>query len=298
MIEVIHVILKKQIAIIGGDARYLELIKRLITNSNYQLNLIGYDQLDQGFLGVQYSDLDEVVPEKLDVVILPITGVEKDGQVKSIFSNQTIVLPDDWFGRLNVRTLMFSGITTPYLEEALQKNPLTFVPLMERDDIAIYNSVPTAEGTILVALQQMKTTIHGSNVVVLGLGRVGLTVADKFQKLGANVSAGVRKARDIAKASTLGFKGFHLSELTSQLKDCDLLINTIPVMVVDKEELNAFGSDALIIDLASKPGGVNFEYAKKRGLNAIHALGLPAKVAPKTAGEILATVIDQLIIDH
>ncbi|WP_440895371.1 dipicolinic acid synthetase subunit A [Amphibacillus sp. Q70] len=290
--------LKKQIAIIGGDARYLELIKKLISNPNYQIQLIGYEQLDQGFLGVQYTDLDEVSPETLDVVILPITGVENDGQVKSIFSNQPIILPNDWFEGIKNNTIVFSGITTSYLEENLSNREVTFIPMMERDDVAIYNSVPTAEGAILLALQHMKTTLHDSNVVVLGLGRVGLTVADKFTKLGANVSVGVRKAGDIAKASALGYNGFHLSELTAYTKKCNLLINTIPVLMLDKAELNTFTADALIIDLASKPGGVDFDYAKKRGLNTIHALGLPAKVAPKTAGEILANVIDQLITDH
>lgn len=291
-------IFKKQIAIIGGDARYLELIKKLIAKPSYQLKLIGYDQIDQGFLGVQYTDLDEVNPENLDVVILPITGVEKNGQVKSTFSNQSIHLEDDWFDRLNKQAIIFSGINTPYLKEHLTDTDLTFIPMMERDDVAIYNSVPTAEGAILLALQQMKITLHDSNVIVLGLGRVGLTVADRFSKLGAEVSVGVRKTRDIAEAKTLGFDGFHLSNLGAYIKKCHLLINTIPVLMLDEEELNAFSADALIIDLASKPGGVNFDYAKKRGLNTIHALGLPAKVAPKTAGDILARVIDQLITDH
>src|SRR5699024_11174127 len=147
-----------------------------------------------------------------DVVILPITGIEANGQIKSIFSNQPIILPSDWFRRLKKNALVFSGIKTPYLEKKLADKQITFIPLMERDDVAIYNSVQTAEGTILLALQQMKTTIHDSIVVVLGLGRVGITVADKFAKLGANVSTGVRKARYIAKASIFGFDGFHLSE--------------------------------------------------------------------------------------
>lgn len=290
--------LKKQVAIIGGDARYLELIKKLICKPYYTIKLIGYDQLDQGFLGVQYTDLDELNPEILDVVILPITGVGNEGNVKSTFSNQSIQLPDDFFTKLKPSSLVFSGINTPYLKQALTDKELTFIPMMERDDVAIYNSVPTAEGAILLALQQMQTTLQDSNVVVLGLGRVGLTVADKFAKLGANVATGVRKTKDIAKAKTLGFDGFHLSELPAYIKKCNLLINTIPALIVDQVELNAFSAHALIIDLASKPGGINFEYAKKRGLNTIHALGLPAKVAPKTAGEILAHVINQLITEQ
>lgn len=161
--------IKKQVAIIGGDARYLELIKKLICKPYYTIKLIGYDQLDQGFLGVQYTDLDELNPEILDVVILPITGVGNEGNVKSTFSNQSIQLPDDFFTKLKPSSLVFSGINTPYLKQALTDKELTFIPMMERDDVAIYNSVPTAEGAILLALQQMQTTLQDSKCCCFGI---------------------------------------------------------------------------------------------------------------------------------
>src|SRR5690625_6662935 len=100
----------------------------------------------------------------------------------------------------------------------------------------------------------MKITLQDANVIVLGLGRVGLTVADRMSKLNANVSVGVRKTRDIAKAETLGFSGFHLDQLNAYIKKCHLLVNTIPVMMLDKKVLNDFSADAILIDLASKPG--------------------------------------------
>ena len=59
--------------------------------------------------------------------------------------------------------------------------------LFERDDIAIYNSIPTVEGIIMMAIQQTDYTIHGSHVAVLGLGRTGLTIARTFRALGADV---------------------------------------------------------------------------------------------------------------
>jgi dipicolinate synthase subunit A len=51
----------------------------------------------------------------------------------------------------------------------------------------------------------------------------------------------------------------------------------------------------LIIDLASKPGGTDFRYAEKRGIKALLAPGLPGIVAPKTAGQIVANVMAQLL---
>ena len=51
----------------------------------------------------------------------------------------------------------------------------------------------------------------------------------------------------------------------------------------------------LIIDLASAPGGVDFEAAHKFRLDAVRALSLPGKCAPKTAGEIIKTTVFNII---
>ena len=53
----------------------------------------------------------------------------------------------------------------------------------------------------------------------------------------------------------------------------------------------------LIVDLASKPGGTDFRYAEKRGIKALLAPGLPGIVAPKTAGQIVANVLSQLLLE-
>ena len=48
---------------------------------------------------------------------------------------------------------------------------------------------------------------------------------------------------------------------------------------------------ALIIDLASLPGGTDFAAAQRLGCKAIHALSLPAACAPDTAGEAVARTV-------
>lgn len=289
---------KIRIAVLGGDARYLEMIKKIAENELYELDIVGFDQLNQGFFGVKQTDLEDLEVEKIDVVILPVTGLDENGKAKAVFSNQNIQLSSDWFKRLPSEAIVFTGITTPYLTEQTEANDLELIALMERDDVAIYNAIPTTEGAILLAIQQTNFTIHKSNVVVLGLGRVGMTVANKFHALGANVSVGVRKGRDMARATEMGINSFHLNDLKAYTETCDILINTIPVPLVSCDVLKSCQSHALIIDLASKPGGVDFEYAEKRGITAIHALSLPGRVAPKTAGEILAKVIDQCILNN
>lgn len=96
----------------------------------------------------------------------------------------------------------------------------------------------------------------------------------------------------------MGFEPFYLNQLISQVGNIDLLFNTIPTMIVTAQIIANLPSRAVIIDLASKPGGTDFRFAEKRGIKALLAPGLPGIVAPKTAGRIIADVLSRLIMDE
>ena len=85
--------------------------------------------------------------------------------------------------------------------------------------------------------------------------------------------------------------------LSQWVKDSDICINTIPHPIVTATVISKMPAHTLIIDLASKPGGTDFRYAEKRGIKALLAPSLPGIVAPKTAGNILANVLSQLLQD-
>lgn len=286
------------IAVIGGDARYLELIRQLQKLTNTTIALIGFDKIEQGFTGLTQSDFQDLEVEKLDAVILPITGTDGDGNVEIVFSDQSIKLTKKWFQRLKKTTPVFTGIANDYLISVTAEAGLTLIPLLNRDDVAIYNSIPTAEGTIMMAMENTDYTLHDSNVIVVGFGRVGHTVANKFSALGAKVSVSASSIRDLARINEMGLTPVSLEDLYKNASDCDLLINTIPAQVINKRTIQQLPRHGIIIDLASKPGGTDFAYAKQRGIKAILAKSLPGTVAPKTAGKILADVIKQILKKH
>ena len=86
--------------------------------------------------------------------------------------------------------------------------------------------------------------------------------------------------------------------MSHYLGEADVIFNTIPVPVLTGAVLDKVPPGALIIDLASAPGGVDFQRAANIGVKAILAPGLPGKVAPKTAGRILAKVITGLLYEE
>ncbi len=283
-----------QIAVIGGDARQLEIIRQL-TEHDAKLSLIGFEQLDHAFTGATKEKIDEIDFSVQDALILPVRGTDAKGQVDTIFSSEKVFLTKEMIENLPQHAIIFTGISNSYLDEITQEADRRLVKLFERDDVAIYNSIPTVEGTIMMVIQHTDFTIHGSEVTVLGLGRVGVTVARTFQALGAKVKVGARRSEHIARIIEMGLTAFHLNDLESNVKDTDICINTIPVPIVSASVISKMPAHTLIIDLASKPGGTDFRYAEKRGIKALLAPSLPGIVAPKTAGQILANVLIKLL---
>ncbi|WLV25809.1 dipicolinic acid synthetase subunit A [Aciduricibacillus chroicocephali] len=285
--------MKHKIAVIGGDARYLEMIRQLQTNKD--IVLIGYDQLDQSYAGAKRTDLKNIDVTEFDAIILPVRGVGKEGELEAVFSEKDIKLPAEWFKQLKSGTLIFSGIAGSTLKEACQSAGVDLITLMDRDDVAIYNSIPTAEGVLIMAMENTDFTIHGSNVTVSGYGRVGKTVARMFKALGAHVTVAARTTAERARINEMGYRSVDFAELPVAASSADLLINTVPAHVIDKGVICELPAHSIILDIASKPGGTDFEYASQRGIKAILAKSLPGVVAPRTSGKILADVIKEVL---
>jgi dipicolinate synthase subunit A len=283
-----------QIAVIGGDARQLEIIRRL-TELDARISLIGFEQLDHAFTGAVKEKLDEVDFSNMDALILPVPGTNLEGVVETIFSNERVILKEEMLLNTPEHCTIYSGISNSYLTGITKQAKRQLVQLFERDDVAIYNSIPTVEGTIMMAIQHTDFTIHGSNITVLGLGRCGMSVARTFAALGAKVKVGARKSEHLARITEMALTPFHFKDLEREVRDTDILINTVPYPIVTANVISKMPAHTLIIDLASKPGGTDFRYAEKRGIKALLAPGLPGIVAPKTAGQILANVLAQLL---
>ncbi|MEC2305747.1 dipicolinate synthase subunit DpsA, partial [Weizmannia sp. CD-2023] len=92
--KVRHLLTGVQIAIIGGDARQLEVIRKL-ADLDAKISLIGFEQLDFVYSGVTKEKFKDIRFSEMDCVILPITGTADDGKIDLIFSNEEVVLTGD-----------------------------------------------------------------------------------------------------------------------------------------------------------------------------------------------------------
>ncbi|MFB6364019.1 dipicolinate synthase subunit DpsA [Paenibacillus elgii] len=285
-----------QISLIGGDARQLEVIQKC-SELDASVVLFGFDNLQNGSSGITKAELTPDALVALDAVILPAVGTDDQGNVDSLFSSKELRLTHEHIAALPKHAIVFTGMAKPYLRELCSNEGIGLIELFDRDDVAIYNSIPTAEGAVMMAIQNTDITIHGSESMVLGFGRTGATLARTLQGMGAKVKVGVNKPEYYARAIEMGMNPFYTQELISHVSQVDLLFNTIPAMVVTAQVIANIPHRAIIIDLASKPGGTDFRYAEKRGVKAMLAPGLPGIVAPKTAGRIIADTLTRIIME-
>jgi len=279
---------------VGGDQRQLEMI-RIFKEKKANIHLLGFHQLMQSFVEARKVSLKELNINIYDVIILPVNGVSDEGKVRTLFSNEDFILPLNFFSNTKENVKIFTGIKTKRLEEMLEFANRDAYILMERDDVAIYNSIPTVEGVIMMLVENTDYTIFGSNIYVFGFGRVGETLARTLKNLGANVTVVVRSKKNYARVKELKMNPLYIEKVKAKISDANIIINIVPALVITRDILDEVNVNTFILDISSKPGGVDFEYAKKRGLKADLVLGIPGLVAPKTAGKILAEAILEII---
>lgn len=175
--------------------------------------------------------------------------------------------------------------------EECDKRGIHFIDYMKVEGVASRNAIATAEGAIAEALQEGCVSIHDSHSLVIGYGRCGEVLAEKLVSLKAHVTVLDRKSEKRSRARAYGCQTFGFERAGSIIPDCDFVFNTVPALVLTHELLQRVKKDVVIIDIASRPGGTDFEFCQKNAINAKLCLGLPGKYAPKSAAKILMEVI-------
>ncbi|MBO8167719.1 MAG: dipicolinate synthase subunit DpsA [Thermoanaerobacteraceae bacterium] len=284
------------VAVIGGDKRQLLVIDELL-RLGATVKVVGYPQemLPGGLVSVTLKE----ALENADAAILPMPGTDNEGNVRgAMYAKENLRLTPQLLRVLPSNAPVLTGVAQEYLKTWAYRLSLRLVEIADDDEIAILNSIPTAEGAVEIAMKETEITIHGSNAMVIGLGRVGLTLARLLKAMGANTFVAARRKSHLARGYEMGLNTVDIKEIKSLLGQMDLIFNTVPAVVLGVEELKVVSKSAVIIDLASAPGGVDFSQAEKLGVKTVWALSLPGKVAPKTAGEMLARTIPRIILDN
>lgn len=281
----------ENVSVIGGDLRQLTVAK-LLKAEGYHVFLYGFDKDIQ--LETLECETDKDLVLSADIVILPVPVTFDGNTINSPYAKEPMII-DDFLNEINPSALVFGGQIQPNFQKALEDNHIAYRDYLKREELSIKNAVPTAEGAIEIAIAETPFTIHGSKSLVLGYGKIGKILSKDLYALGAQTYVEARKYADLAMIEGHGYEPLPLDNLKDHIHEFDIIFNTIPSLILDDEILAKVKKDALIIDLASKPGGIDFDAAKSYGLKVIWALSLPGKIAPVSSGAIIKDTIMNII---
>ncbi len=277
--------------VLGGDRRQISLAESLAA-SGFAVYACGFDSVEFSF-PVKKVPFDELA-RRCEIVILPLPVTDDGVHVKMEFGGEPVAL-DDGFARKMDGKRVFGGMMERlYRTSPLWKN-IRSEDYYLRDDFAIRNAVPTAEGAVEIAMREYPGTISGSRCLVAGFGRVGKTLARMLRGIGARVTVSARRPSDLAWIESEGYRSAVTGSIGTQEEQYDVIFNTVPAMIFNRKVLSGLRECRLLVDLASAPGGVDFEAAEKIGIKALLAPSLPNRVAPKTAGEIIKDTVCRMI---
>ncbi|MGN0661466.1 MAG: dipicolinate synthase subunit DpsA [Oscillospiraceae bacterium] len=278
----------KTFLVAGGDLRQVYLASALA--KKYRVYTVGFKSSMVSDKNVTHFESTDNIDVKADYIVLPVPASPDGENISCPFGEEKI--PLEKISELcRGNAVCFAGKAGRRLKEICEAAEISLCDYMEREELAVLNAVPTAEGALQIALEELPTTIFGQKVLVIGLGRIGKVLAMYLKALGADVTVAARSYSSLAWAQIYGCKPLRIAEMNEVIGKFGLIINTAPSMVIDRSALGRVSTDALIIDLASKPGGVDFEAARRLGRKTIWALSVPGKVAPVSAGEIIASTI-------
>lgn len=276
---------------LGGDIRQKECAS-IIESEGHKVKTFGIDNISGKDITV-YDKLNETF-FNCDVLMLPIPYKNKKGFISIMDEKHSLALNDiETYLKSDIKVIL--GKADNEFQKYVDKYGFEYFDLLQDEAFAILNAIPSAEGAIQLAMEYSDITLHGSNVLVLGFGRLGKTLARMLKGIGANVTVEARKSKDLAWIVENGYNGIYLSNLNNILSEQDFIFNTIPFLILDRNRLKQINTQTVIIDLASYPGGVDFEAARELGIKAKLELGLPGIVAPKSAARIIWKITKEVL---
>ncbi len=282
-------------SIIGGDLRTIKLAKMLANEGNkiYTYGLEKAEELKDNSNIIFTEKISRAIPKDVEVVIGPIPFTSNGININAPFGEKEISIRE-MIHYLEGKILI-AGSISPEIYDMANDEYIEIIDIMKREELAVLNTISTAEGAIEIAISNTNKIIHGSEVLILGFGRIGKVLARKMAGLSAKVTCAARKDEDLAWIRAYGHNETNINALGENLSQYDIILNTVPHLVLNKERLQYVKKDALLIDLASNPGGIDKKEAKELKLKLVWALALPGKVAPVTTAEFIKDTIYNIL---
>lgn len=270
------IILHKIERIFGNKRRMSNVVEnKIIVLDGDKRQRFLYEILQKEGCDVQFCSEKELLEKGIDSKILI-------GKTPFLDKEQISLL-----SQLKAGQIFLAGVISKEVKENLVKNGVLVFDFMKQQTVAIKNSVATAEGVVAEIILKSDEVIRESVITVLGYGICGKTITTLLKGMGVKVIVCARKKETRIEAKIIADEVFSIEEMEQGLKKSDIVVNTIPDKIIKENELKILKKGCIIIDIASYPGGVDYEKAEELGVRAYLCKGLPAIYSPKNSAQIL-----------
>ena len=222
--------------------------------------------------------------ETVYVLPIPATKLDKDTALKE-------KLKEELINSDKGASYVFGGVLDQEWIRFLEANHIAYFDFMKLPEVVEGNADITAEATVAEVLRLGARSIAGQKMLVTGYGCCGMRIAKILKKLGADVVVAARRESVRAQIVSDGFRACDFIGIKDVIGDVQTVINTVPAMVITEELIRKMSTESLIIDIASKPGGTDFEAASRHGITAKLSLGLPGIYTTTSSAELLKDAI-------
>lgn len=235
--------------------------------------------------GVEKDAALEVLDNSKYLVLpIPVTKIEKNYEVNRILKEElTPEKKRDW--------MLFGGVFVPEWKQRCADAGVDYFDLMADAVIVHRNACITAEATVAEILKYSAYSIRGQKIIVSGYGHCGREIANLLMAMGAKVTVLARSAQARRLARTEGHEAVDFSYGPEEAYGARTVVNTVPAMVIKEPMIREMHTDAVIVDIASRPGGTDLMAAEAYGIKVVAALGLPGIYTTKSSAKVLADAI-------
>ena len=292
-----------KIVFLGGDKRqYTAALK--ISEYGWESWLWGQEKI--GTENVYFAQTLEKALEGACAVVLPLPA-SLDGITLNCIpvEKERSLRLDDILHALKGREqiILIGGKIPPWFIEKANEYNFLCVDYFESEAFQIKNAYITAEAALSIAMNHLLKTVREARFAVTGYGRISKRLIGLLRMLGADVTVLARKERDLSSAELDGCKTISLGGNRCGLREelCggyDVIFNTVPSLIFDRDFLERVDRDTFMIELASAPGGIDVSAARDLSSNVLWASALPGKYAPQSAGALIAECVEKILYER
>ena len=273
-------------AIVGGDRRSV-LLAESLQKDGHRVCCYALEKAELGG-NVKAGCLPSCV-YGADCVVLPMPS-ENGGIVNTPLSAVTLrmseLITTLWSGQL-----LCGGKFSDETNRSAAEAGICVRDLLCDSRYCAMNAALTAENALALLIENGDGSLFGSRALVCGWGRIGKGLAFRLRSLGCRVTVAARKVQSRAECASLGFESLDYDELERQIGGFSYIINTAPARVLSDGLLCLIDENALLLELASPPGGFDRKLAQNISLHTLAAPGLPGRFSPRAAAELMKQTI-------